>query len=197
MYFELWGESLDGFCKLFDKEDIMMRAYLEDHMIIEGVDVADKCILTNVYAREMLLSNRAIDPVDCVFKISKDWFSVVRCNDVYVELVDCIVFDCKKEKFESLLDAYSDCVEKYIDTYDEDLNLVTYSEGDFNIVKEVEVNAGSQLFLVRSDYYEEYVYTVKNSSSFLIVRDYLSYGVSKGLVLGEEEFGEYLRNLGI
>ena len=193
MYFELWGESLDGFCKLYDKEDIMMRAYLEDHIIIEGVDVADKYILTNVYAREMLLSNRAINPVDCVFKISKGWFSVVKCNDIYVNLVDCIVFNCKEEKFESLLNTYSDCAEKYVETYDEDFNVAVYSENVFDVVKEVEVNEGSQLMLLKTDYFEEYIYTVKNSDCFLIVKDDLTHGVREGLVVREEELDEYIQ----
>lgn len=71
----------------------------------------------------MLLSNRVIDFIDCIFKISKGWFSVVRYSDAYVNLVDGIVFDCKKERFESLLSIHSDCAEKYVETYDEDFNV--------------------------------------------------------------------------
>jgi hypothetical protein len=193
MYYELWGDSLNEFCHLFDKEDITLRVYLENHLIIEGLDVGDIDILRNMYSGEMLKYKNNISPFDCLLKISKDWFNVINCCDTYINLNNCIIFDCKKESFE-LLSRYSDCSEKYVESYDEDFGVVIYNEGAFDIVQEVEVNSGSQLVIFISDYLEEYVYTVKNSDCFLIVKNNLECGTTKGIIVGEDELEEYIRN---
>ena len=193
MYYELWGNDLGEFCHLFDKEDIILRIYLKNHLVINGLDVEDIDILRNMYSREMLKYKNNISPFDCLLKISKDWFNVINCCDTYINLKNCIIFDCKKERFE-LLSRYSDCSEKYAESFDEDFGVVIYNEGAFDIVQEVEVNSGSQLIIYKNDSLEEYVYTVKNSDCFLIVKNDLEHGTNRGIIVSEDELEEYIRN---
>lgn len=192
MLVELWGNSLNEFCYLFDKEDITMMVYLEDHALINGIDVADMHILNNLFTKELFKNGKDVGMRDYLLNLSRGWFSLISCNNMYVNLVDYIVFNHKKKRFESLLDTYSNCAEKHVESYDEDFNAVIYSENEFNIAKEIEVNEDSQLILLETDYLEEYVYTIKNSENFLIVRDDLTHGVRMGLIVKEGELEEYI-----
>jgi|LSQX01.3.fsa_nt_gb hypothetical protein len=193
MYYELWGNDLSKFCYLFDKEDITLRVYLEDHLLIDDFNVGDMDVLSNMYSREMLRSKDNMRPIDCLLEISGNWFNVISCYDTYVTLKDYIVFDCKKGEFE-LLSSYSSFSEKYAESFDEDFGVVIYNEGAFDIVQEVEVNSGSQLIIYKSDSLEEYVYTVKNSDCFLIVKNDLEHGTNRGIIVSEDELEEYIRN---
>lgn len=191
MKFELWGNNIDEFSYLFDKEDIVLKVYLEDHMLISGVDVSDINILRNMFEDGLKKEGSDIDIKGFLLYLSRDWFNALTCNNIYIDLEDCIVFNFKKRKFESMLDDYCNCADKYVETYDEEFNLVTYSENDFNFAMEVEVNEDSQLMVASSVYYEEFVYTIKGSQNYLIVKDDLSHGVRKGLIVRESEVENY------
>lgn len=190
MELELWTNSEDEFGYIINDDIIKRRVYLENHTLIEGIDVSEIDTLNALYNKELFKKDNNLDTMDFLVNISKNWFNIICFFNGYKEFDDCIVFNHNDNKFESLVDTYSNIVEKYIDSYNEEGSPIILGEFEFQIRKRLNID---ESFNVKIEpFYEEYLYRIKGSNSYLYEKHDLSLGVKKGIVIGKYEANSLL-----
>ncbi len=185
MDLELWTNNENDFGFIIEDDFIKRRVYLENHMLLEGIDASEVDTLNLVYAKELLRKKKPLDNMDFLKNEFRDCFNVNSYTDSYAELSDCIVFNQINNMFESLIIKYSDSAERYIESYDEDGNPIILGEFEFLIRKKLSVNQGIEIRI--ETFYEKYLYVINGSDSYLYTEFNLSAGVKKGMIVSELE----------
>lgn len=192
MELELWSNYEDEFGYIADESNLKKRVFLENHVIIEGIDVSDIEILNNLYIIEFR-KNKDLDSMDFLINLSRNWFSLKSYLNRYIELSDSIVFNINRNNFESLIDTYSSSAERYIESYDEENSLVIYGEFDFQLRRKINTEEKGCAIKVE-DYKEEHLYKIKEYDAYLYLKSYLSTDVRKGMIISKSAANYLLNN---
>jgi len=191
MGYELWGNTPDEYSFMFSEDDLIKRVFLEECYLINGLDTSDVHILNDLYKKELVKSKEIFDIKSFLAEVSKGWFSLVECDNIYVNFCDSIIFNTQTDEFESMTDKYADYTESCVETYNEDGKLVTLRKNDFEYTVTIEINEASKLLVHKSNEEEESLYTVSNSTNFIAVNEDLVLCIKKGKVIRECELSDY------
>lgn len=193
MEVELWRNNGDEYGIVIEDNIVKQRVYLENHVLLEGIDVSEIDTLNTLYIKELFKKKEALDNMDFLIDVSRDWFSITSYINRYVELTDCIVFNYGNNKFESLNEKYSDMSERYIEAYDEDGNLIIIGEFDFLIKRKLNIEEEGLAIKVEI-YKEEHLYKINESDNYLYIKSDLSIGIDKGIIIGKSAANYLLNN---
>lgn len=194
MELELWSNSEDEFGLIIDDSIIRQRVYLENHMLLEGIDVSEVDTLNALYNKELLIKKCALDNMDFLMNLSRNWFSLTSCLNRYIEFSDGIVFNHNNNRFESLVNTYSSIAERYIDSYDEDGNPVILGEFEFTTIKKLNIEDGLE---IKSEAFkEEYLYKINESDNYLYTKIDSTLGVRRGIIISKPAANYLLNNDG-
>ncbi len=192
MELELWSNKEDEYGFIVDESNIKRRVYLEEHTLLDGLDVAEIEILEAIYEKELLNENRAFDKSDILLIISRDWFNAIPYINRYIELSDFIVFNHSSNKFELLFEKYSNSAERYIESYTEDGKPIILGEFEFNIRRRLNLEEGFAIKV--ENYKEEHLYKIMECNSYLLIKKDLNLGVEHGIILSNSAAKSLLNN---
>lgn len=182
MELELWSNKEDEYGFIVDEFNVKQRVYLENHWLLEGVDVTEIETLNTLYVKELFKMN-TLDIKEALFKVSRDWFNIIPYINRYINLSDCIIFNIKNSKFELLNDDYTRFAERYIESYTDDGDPVILGEFEFDMHRRLNLEEG---FAIKVETYkEEHLYKIRESNSYLFIKSDLNTGIKRGIILGK------------
>lgn len=183
MELELWSNSEDEYGFIVDEFNVKKRVYLDNHTLLEGIDVTEIQTLNIIYEKELLKDMKKLDGKEVLFNVSRGWFNLIPYVNRYINLHDCIVFNHNNNKLELLIDKYSDSAECYIESYTDDGNPIILGKFEFDMCRRLSLEEG---FTVKVETYkEEHLYKIRESNSYLFIKSDLNTGIQKGIVLGK------------
>lgn len=183
MELELWSSSEDENGFIVDEFNVKKRVYLDNHTLLEGIDVTEIQTLNTIYAKKLLKDMKKLDSKEVLFNVSRGWFNLIPYINRYINLHDCIVLNHNNNKLESLIEKYSDSAERYIESYTDDGDPVILGEFEFDMHRRLNLEEG---FAIKVETYkEEHLYKIKESNSYLFIKSDLNTGIKKGIILGK------------
>ncbi|MGD9566824.1 MAG: hypothetical protein AB7V48_00630 [Sedimentibacter sp.] len=194
MELELWSNKEDEYGFIVDVSNIKQRIYLENHTLIDGLDITEIEILDDIYKNE-LNESQTFNKKEILLKIASDWFNTIPYVNRYIELSDYIVFNHNSNKFELLSEKYSNSAERYIEFYTEDGKPIILGEFEFNIRRRLDLEDG---FAVKvENYKEEHLYKIRKCKSYLFIKSDLNLGVKQGIIISKSAVKSLLNNNGL
>ncbi len=192
MELELWSNSEDEYGCIVDEFNVKKRVYLDNHTLLEGIDVTEIQTLNTTYEKELLKDMKKSDSMEVLFNVSRGWFNLIHYINRYIYLNDCIVLNHNNNKLESLIEKYSDSAECYIESYTDDGDPVILGEFEFGIHRKLNLEEG---FAIKVEIYkEEHLYKIRGSNSYLFIKSDLNTGIRKGIILGKSAACSLMEN---
>lgn len=192
MELELWSNSEDEYGFIVDEFNVKKRVYLDNHTLLEGIDVTEIQTLNTMYTKGLQKDMEKLDSMAILFNVSRGWFSLIPYVNRYINLHDCIVFNHNSNKLESLIDKYSDSAECHIESYTDDGNPIILGEFEFDMRRRLKLEDG---FAIKVETYkEEHLYKIRESNIYLFIKSDLSTGIKKGIILGKSAACSLMEN---
>lgn len=192
MELELWSNSEDEYGLIVEEFNVKKRVYLDNHTLLEGIDVTEIEILKTIYTKELSNNMKLVDSKEVLSNISRGWFNLVPYVNRNINLYESIVFNHNNNKLESLVNEYLDSAECYIESYTDDGNPIILGEFEFDIRRRLNLEEG--LAIKVETYKEEHLYKIRGSNSYLLIKSDLNIGIKKGIILGKSAACSLMKN---